>query len=123
MKPLQELKIVQRSQLQTDHSFSLFGIECGDGWLSIITEALNKMDSLPDDNLYITQIKEKFGELRIYTSWYNKEIEMDLDNIIEEAEIKASTTCEICGKEGKLRPKGWIQVLCDEHEKGRTNAK
>ena len=114
MKTLKELEIIKRSVKDKDTPFSMFGIECDYGWNTIIVEALNKMEELDDKDSYITQIKEKFGELRIYTSSYKESIERQLEQIIEEAEIKASETCEVCGAKGTLRTKGWISVRCDK---------
>ena len=114
MKKFKELGIVKRSLKQDKTPYALWGAECDKGWDKIIVETVTKLDKLPDNELYITQIKEKFGELRIYTSSYKEEIEKELDSIIKEAEEKASRTCESCGAEGKLRTKGWIQVLCDK---------
>jgi hypothetical protein len=61
----------------------------------------------------ISQIKEKFGTLRIYMSGYNDEI----DAIIKEAEDECSETCQRCASTYKAElcstgPYGWMMVLC-----------
>ena len=66
----------------------------------------------PDKNeLYIQQIKEKFGGLRIYPSLYDKEVE----NVISFLEFQSFNTCEVTGKLGVLCIKnGWVKVLSEE---------
>jgi len=93
--------------------------QCGDGWFNIIddlcsdiTKVLSKAQQA---DLYILQIKEKYGELCFYFSGVDF-------LLIEDALVKAIErslhTCEVCGKEGKLRlDRFWIQTLCDEHSK------
>jgi len=94
-----------------------FGLETGRGWYPLIYELLNKLQAIEDRDkigLEITQIKEKFGGLRVYTNIDTDEIW----NLIEEAEAKSFTICEFCGKPGKLRLNhGWYTTLCDECQK------
>lgn len=97
-------------------------VECGPGWNSIVERlcaALEKcaQKTVDDESpLCIEQLKSKFGELRCYTNWVNEEA----DEIIRQAEVEASYTCESCGAvESTLRTDiGWITVLCPScHEK------
>jgi len=91
----------------------VFGFETGRGWYPLIYELLNKLQAIEDRDgigLEITQIKEKFGGLRVYTNIGTDEIW----NLIEEYGEKSFTICEICGKPGKLRNNhGWYTTLCD----------
>ena len=86
--------------------------ECDKGWHDLIDRTLELIDSVSKpDNFTITQIKEKFGELRIYYYPANDMI----DNIIEFAINESLTICEMCGKKGKLRYfYGWYKTLCNE---------
>jgi len=89
---------------------------CGSGWLALIVACFIKIQEHCRENgieeLYINDIKEKFGHLSIYLSSYDDEIE----EIIEEYSKIASVTCEKCGDEGKLRTDlPWIQTLCGQH--------
>lgn len=97
--------------IEKNGSFSClncFGIECGRGWFPIIETAVKKIEAL-NQNITITQIKEKFGGLRIYTDSYTEECE----KIINEAEQAASITCEECGEEGSLHSRGgWLRTVC-----------
>lgn len=95
----------------------LFGVETGEGWADIIYEACEKIHEhikpLPEEvqkEFYFTQIKEKFGGLRIYCSWTTDGIE----EIIRYASRKASKTCEVTGEVGEVRGiGGWYSCLCD----------
>jgi hypothetical protein len=57
----------------------------------------------------ITDIKDKYAELRIY-GYFGKSIE----EIIEEAEEECYKTCEKCGSQDKTRTvgKSWLYNLC-----------
>lgn len=57
-----------------------------DSWIPIVDEALDKIFEVAPDTL-ILQIKEKFGELRIYTT-----NAMLAEPFILEAEIKCAQT-------------------------------
>ena len=89
----------------------LFGFECENGWFGIIWDLSEKLSSLNEDILAM-QVKEKYGSLRFYiSSGSNKAFDL-----IDEAETKSRSTCEICGKAGKIRRRGtWLKTLCDVH--------
>lgn len=88
--------------------FELFGVECMKGWKDLIVPLVQKCK---DEGVVITQIKEKFGTLRFYTSACSDE----LFDMICEAEEKSAHICEICGKPGKVRGEYWLETRCDEH--------
>lgn len=95
-----------------------FIFECGDGWVDILHEAAIRLNehiqTLPEDvrqDVVALQVKEKYGRLRLYVSYYTEEI----DRIVREAEEKSGKTCETCGKTGKLRGSRWFYTACDEH--------
>ena len=101
--------------------YELFGIECGKGWNKLIIPILDYIDlynSGHDDKIEIQQIKEKFGGLRIYTSFSTPE----LDQLINDAEEQSFKTCEYCGSKGNVSQTktGWIKTLCSKcmREKG-----
>ena len=115
-------------------SLMCFGCECGNGWYKIIKEACQKAEPIiakwieenkNDPNFSMDwapkfiQIKEKYGTLRLYFTTYPD----GFDEIETEAEKKSETTCERCGKEGKLRGQGWIYTSCLKHckEQDRDN--
>ena len=83
-----------------------FGFECGDGWFSIIYESLLL---LQDEKFTITQVKEKFGSLRIYIDGGNDRVYNVLDFLEKQSEI----TCELCGGLGSIDwSKSWKQCRC-----------
>lgn len=57
-----------------------------------------------------SQVKEKFGGMRFYTSGTDDFVE----GLIHMAEQWAARTCEYCGMPGKLRGGGWLSTLCDK---------
>lgn len=63
------------------------------------------------------QIKEKYGTLRFYLTFGTDE----MYNITDEAERVSATTCETCGKKGKVRGRGWLYTACGPCAKKREN--
>ena len=97
-----------------ENNLMAFGFMCGLGWYPLIYETLDAIQSVVDrDNLDIevAEIKEKYGELRIYMSSYVPEIE----EIINEATRKSLEICEICGESGeRIDRSGWLMTRCEE---------
>ena len=79
----------------------------GKGWSTLLDEVY---DRLPEDAI-VSDVKEKYGSLRIYVDGVSMEI-LDFIYDIEERSLKI---CEICGAAGKPNLTGWIKTLCDEH--------
>lgn len=95
-------------------------IECGDGWYNlldnlckVISHHIKKLPEEIVDEIYAVQIKEKFGTLRFYM---NQETPF-ISGAIDLADSMSSSICEECGLPGRSTNKGWIKVLCEEHEK------
>ena len=59
-----------------------YGIECEDGWFELI---FNLCEQLKDENIEVTQIKEKFGTLRFYYNFESDKAK-DLVKITEAKE-------------------------------------
>ncbi|MHC8324188.1 antitoxin Xre/MbcA/ParS toxin-binding domain-containing protein [Pseudomonas sp. GB2N2] len=93
-----------------------FFFECGDGWFNIINATLNviyKKNTTNNLEASVTQVKEKFGLLRIYCR-HGDDYTNAVTNI---AELISQLTCEICGNAGVIQTiKGWNQVRCDTHK-------
>ena len=91
-----------------------WGISVGVGWFPIIEmlcEALETYLKLHPNVpvLEFTQIKEKFGTLRIYTSGGDE----FTDNLIEMAQILSEKICEECGSVIDVsQTEGYILTLC-----------
>ena len=100
----------------------LTSIECDDGWCELLDRlfAVVKHEIGKEDCFKWTQIKEKFGGLRAYCSCSNEHI----GGAIAMAECMSYITCEVTGKNGKLRKRrvnsageiipAWMKTLCDE---------
>jgi len=92
---------------------SMSGFDCGDGWMDVLRKAFTEMKEVAERNGYntkITQVKEKYGTLRIYL---DADFD-DFDHIIQRAEKESSETCELCGKPGELVNDGWYHTFCSE---------
>lgn len=95
-----------------------WGFEFGDGWKDIIWGLSEKLEAmilaLPEEerkHYKASQCKEKFGSMRVYMTASTDEME----EAIDEAEMKSEKTCEICGKLGKIVGQGWYYAACREH--------
>lgn len=87
-------------------------IEMPDGWL--IAFGNNLLKELKDeliklnclDDYRVIQIKEKYGELRWYGSFYTDTAEKycDISRLV----------CQYCGKQAKIVTKGWVSYLCED---------
>lgn len=111
---------------------------CGVGWLKLLRETFDKIYPLMTSEAdlchachqkkdehrtehnqcvdfinsvipQVTQIKEKWACLRIYTESKDQRIR----EILDAAEAKSATICECCGDPGDLTTEGWEQTLCE----------
>lgn len=136
------MKLELRENLLTKYSFiAKKAIDAvGDGWFNLIDYCLLRIKEYPaPDSFEITQIKEKFGGLRIYyrihdsTFFYMMEGESlqdtnkkcafrwAIDKYIAEAEADSYHVCEVCGKPATLdKSQFWIKTLCEEHKAERA---
>lgn len=96
--------------------WELFRIECGSGWKDLYEPLIEYIQRYNEDKpieeqIQITQIKEKFGGLRFYVSHATDE----LRDMINKAEHESYSTCEICGSKENIGFKmGWIQTICHD---------
>lgn len=114
---------VQRG-LSAQETAMCFGCECGNGWLDIIDLACGLIDchleNCKRNNVEIefqfTQIKEKFGGLRMYYYGGDDYIQ----GVISFAEYLSETICENCGTNQDVKQtQGWIVTLCPSCMKKR----
>ncbi len=107
MSKNQELQ--KRYQHILDDAFER--IRCDDGWHDILAYLFAEWErkQLPP----ITQIKEKFGLLRIY---FTDRLNSTARELACHAEERSASTCEGCGRnDASLRPiPGNLQTLCEE---------
>lgn len=94
-----------------------FGIQCGDGWFSLIDRLLRRIQIHADDvelQPVVLQIKEKLGALRVY--W------RDADDVVRGityfAEDLSETVCEVCGHPGAIVSNrcGARRTRCESHQ-------
>lgn len=85
-----------------------------ENWKKRIEEEKNKIISVE-----FTQIKEKFGTLRIY---HNSD-DPYIDGLISMAESMSGSVCEKCGNKGYMNTKGWISTLCEPCRESRFSDK
>ncbi len=98
------------------HDLKLFGLMCNDGWYNLvyvlftkIDEHLEYMSDKNKQNFFVSEVKEKWGGLRVYLHGF------DNDNLIRKAENISQGICEDCGKKGILSQINyWWTTLCDE---------
>jgi septum formation topological specificity factor MinE len=102
-----------------------------DGWTNTFIpemkkELANVLGSYVDD-FVIFQIKEKYGYMRMYWSWADRDytdneakdvgmLTTDIEAIIRKYENISEKTCVVCGKESTKMTAGWVMPVCDEHE-------
>jgi hypothetical protein len=103
-----------------------FGCEHGDGWHGILRAACKLIDTHTNrrtqdgvtcdvfmletkPSFHFTQIKEKFGTIRLYHDGGDSYC----DGVVDMAEAMSAVTCERCGAPGKPNDSGWISTLCE----------
>lgn len=93
----------------------VFGFECLDGWYSLIEGSLYLISQYAESgvtDVTITQVKEKFGQLRIYLRGGNECIAF----ITAITELVSGCICERCGGPGEIvNAEGWLVARCNTH--------
>jgi len=100
--------LFKQKDLDMRQTCMCWGICTGDGWYDLLDRMCEELQRL-DVGLTFTQIKEKFGTLRVYCNGYND----DVNKIIGKACRLSAKTCETCGSmENVTQSTGWIITLC-----------
>lgn len=97
-----------------------WGISCGNGWFKLLWELCENIEKVSSKQFRVTQVKEKFGELRFYTRPIREEQSPNkneaIRKYISQAEEQSAKTCEVCGEPGSLRKcRGWYFTACEDH--------
>ena len=90
------------------------GWECEKGWYPLIQELIDKLNLVAGDEIYVTQIKEKFGRPCFY---YQGNYSDSSYRLIEYYESLSEHICEKCGEfyTSRLRVKNyWYKTICDK---------
>jgi hypothetical protein len=100
----------------------------GDGWRDLVETAIGRIAAAvaaaSSGSLGITQIKEKFGALRLYWHGRNNLPETTCTAVAEAvhlAEARSACTCETYGADGRLHDNGgYMFTACDQHAQGKA---
>jgi len=96
----------------------LFGIECDNGWFTLIDTLCNTIKNIcqKSDTPKVHQIKEKYGGMRFYIGSMSKDTYKQIHGAIMLAENMSYKICEKCGTTNnvKLDESGWIRTLCED---------
>ncbi len=120
--------------LDLEETLMCFGFECGDGWFEPLlefskeTRRMNGLASKHHICFVASQVKEKFGEIRVY--WHLRqfpdfsEVNPDdegikklfvmMDDAISTLTMRCWNTCEICGsvQDISTTTRGRMRRLC-----------
>jgi hypothetical protein len=85
----------------------------GSGWTELLIKLLHLLDEFErasPGSIRIVQIKQKFGELRVYLAKGHPEASA----LIDIATAQSRTACEECGGLSAIQDRnGWFTTLCD----------
>lgn len=89
-----------------------FGCEFFDGWYALMYRMCEEIEEYLKTNTLnypfrFIQCKEKMASMCIYHNGND-----DIQIIVNKFEEQSVTTCEICGKEGKVYDEGWYITRC-----------
>lgn len=83
----------------------------GYGWRDLVDEAFDLIEK--EEGVTVAQVKEKFGELRIYTNGASEFLQERLFEI----ETRSTYICEDCGVPAESkRVSGWVRTICKSCE-------
>ena len=90
------------------------------GWNRLIDELACQIEQryaehgqpLNAETFRIRQVKEKFGELRLYC-----DSSVPIQDLIQQATLKSNSICQECGAAGQLMQNDrlWLRTLCEQH--------
>lgn len=139
------IKCVNGSETEMD-TCMFWGCECGDGWFEPLkrfvqkTAIINKLAAEHNGKFVCDQLKEKFGEIRVYYSskWIDENSKCDKDDnylsilsdmfedALKRVEDDCWNVCEWCGAEGGyngenlVTTRGWISRICKKCAKEKA---
>jgi len=124
-------KIFRQKDLPMSQTAMCWGLNCSDGWYWLINNLCFQLQFDIDKNHYpqieFTQVKEKFGLLRIYYTYaedaYVKRTEKQQndiqkitaaqDGMIDFAMSLSESICEECGSTDRVtQTAGWVYTRC-----------
>jgi hypothetical protein len=106
-------KIFAGNDLPPTKGLLCFGLECGDGWSTLLDDLCgmiqhhcNQHPEVPQ--VVARQVKEKLGGLRFYYDGGDEFV----CGMVSMAEYFSYHVCELCGDEGERNKIGWLSVRC-----------
>lgn len=92
-----------------------FTFDCLNGWFDLVAANLQLVEryaELERLKIEITQVKEKFGLLRVYHRGGDEVV----DRLLDIAELVSGCVCEVCGAQGRIgEQQGWLRARCHLH--------
>jgi hypothetical protein len=112
-------KLLEMHPRVIDHSFFP---QIDLGWEHLVEEFIEEIDEaakqFKDGSVYVTDIKEKFGGMRIYVEYDLPDQEiLEFEKIVSKYEHLSLKTCTVCSSEEKQMHKRrgyWDIVICEE---------
>lgn len=100
----------------------VWGFQCSSGWFELLCNLSQAIETIaeerrhqgiPEDELpLVNQVKEKFGELRVYMKISGPGI----TELINEAQLDSTKICDCCGKPGEpVSIGGYVLTRCQKH--------
>ncbi|HSH84580.1 MAG TPA: hypothetical protein VK979_05400 [Guyparkeria sp.] len=97
------------------------GISCPPVWAPILEDVFRELEEAAErmgleDKYFpvISDVKEKYGTLRIYFHDPSPPGDDTFDSIVDRAEARTEETCVVCGEPGKIT-EGGLWCYCDAH--------
>lgn len=84
----------------------------GEQWAQEVQEVIYKMPIDAKESAYIMDIKEKWGQLRVFLSVCSEELE----EVLKKYEKLSESVCFQCGKSKTEGFGGWFSYLCNDCE-------
>jgi hypothetical protein len=111
-------------KLVEDYDYSYTELQClPEGWHRLFLLLCKELRTHIEkagllSTWYFTQVKEKYGMMRVYTCCMPKSI----DHIIDLYECYSKYVCCICGEDASWETTGWINYLCNNCAKKDTQS-
>lgn len=113
--------VYERAEGQYGYDRKMALDSVGKGWHPLINQVFDRIEW---DNkmhsgrflgkMFVTQVKEKFGTLRMYYSTHEAADEGFIMGFMSAIEALSAHICEDCGKPGTTGGRGWIRTLCED---------
>lgn len=128
-----EIAALEERQKPMDWRDAQIGGYVNAGWEPLVDELHRRIVALAPE-VYVQQVKEKFGGLRYYWSlphavrdevlpgaYDDETIGHRIAKLVSQAEMVSTWICEVCGQAGHTEGwgHGWHNTLCSEHGEER----